>query len=183
MELIGKAPKSRKPRPIDLDRDLIAKRFWPKVEKGENCWIWKAFTTYEGYGRLSCTQYGKEVQYLAHRVSWWLFYGDDPGLMEVCHACDTPPCVRPDHLFLGTQADNLRDMYKKGRNDCSHLPKFLNGEANINAVITKEDAAKIKRLLRDGHRKTDIASYLNVSVHVVKNIARGATWNHVLPEM
>lgn len=88
----------------------IVERFWPKVAKaaGENgCWAWTAWTNNHGYGTL-----GDEY---AHRISWRLHFGEIPDGMRVLHRCDNPPCVRPDHLFLGTPKDNNADMSAKGR--------------------------------------------------------------------
>ena len=91
----------------------IAERFWRYVRKTDGCWEWTGATQFPGYGKLGLGD-GARVGY-AHRISWELHYGSIPEGMEVLHRCDNPPCSRPDHLFLGSQADNLADMRAKGR--------------------------------------------------------------------
>jgi hypothetical protein len=89
-------------------------RFWAKVDRTGDCWVWLAGKGRGGYGRLS--RAGLSPQYrLAHRHSWELAYGPIPDGLHVCHRCDNPPCVNPAHLFLGTDKDNLDDMRSKGR--------------------------------------------------------------------
>lgn len=93
--------------------------FWPNVDKvggpvhpvEGQCWIWRGSSESSGYGRFTLD--GKSV--LAHRFSWLLSHGVLPPGWMVCHRCDTPACVRPWHLFLGTAADNADDMVRKGR--------------------------------------------------------------------
>lgn len=94
---------------------LPEERFWSKVERTDTCWIWTASATEYGYGRISWEVDGKKRLFRAHQVSWMLHYGTIPFSLSVLHKCDNPPCVRPDHLFLGTQLDNMRDMVFKGR--------------------------------------------------------------------
>ena len=95
-------------------------RFWSKVDKSGDCWVWTAavvgsrnpkFDHVGGYGVFGI---GRKV-YRAHRVSWEMAHGPIPDGMLVCHSCDNRGCVRPSHLFLGDQADNVRDMDSKGR--------------------------------------------------------------------
>jgi hypothetical protein len=86
-------------------------RFWAKVSKGDGCWIWTGSRNPKGYGRLNT---GNRVR-LAHAISWELSHGAVPDGLWVLHRCDNPPCVRPDHLWLGTAADNTADMVAKGR--------------------------------------------------------------------
>lgn len=85
----------------------LSERFWPKVEKTDGCWLWTANTRPNGYGLFGSVG--------AHRVAYELCVGPIPSGMYVCHRCDNPACVRPDHLFVGTQLDNMRDMVTKGR--------------------------------------------------------------------
>lgn len=93
-------------------------RFWAKVDKSGDCWVWTASVFRErlGYGKFQTgSNRGESRVAYAHRVSWELHFGPIPNGLFVCHHCDNPPCVRPDHLFLGTAADNVRDMDRKGR--------------------------------------------------------------------
>jgi hypothetical protein len=103
--------------------------FWPRVDKGEGCWLWTGGVEGGGYGSIK-----KKGHHLAHRFSWELHYGEIPDGLYVCHKCDNPPCVRPDHLFLGTHQDNMRDMAEKGRR--------RSGRGNTK--LTKQQVAAIR---------------------------------------
>lgn len=93
----------------------VLARFWARVQCSPNgCWIWTGQTDARSYGRFSLPRRGSGAA-LAHRFMWGLVYGYVPRDRNVLHHCDNPPCVRPDHLFLGTQADNVADMLRKGR--------------------------------------------------------------------
>jgi hypothetical protein len=88
-----------------------AERFWAKVEKTDSCWPWRAGVNKE-YGEFN---FGNNWMRQAHRVAWELTHGPIPDGLCVLHKCDVPLCVNPDHLFLGTKLDNVRDMIAKGR--------------------------------------------------------------------
>lgn len=104
-------------------------RFWNKVRKSDNCWEWTAGKN-RGYGAFFVN--GKNVG--AHKFSWEIHFGEIPKGMYVCHRCDNSLCVRPDHLFLGTQLDNIQDSVMKGR----FWPS--------NEKLTMNDARNIKKL-------------------------------------
>lgn len=87
-------------------------RFWRRVKKTRRCWIWIGTKTGEGYGQLKVNK----ERWLAHRLSFVFAAGSIPEGMHVLHRCDTPACVNPKHLFIGTHQDNMRDRDAKGRN-------------------------------------------------------------------
>lgn len=115
---------------------FIEQRIAPDLNSG--CWLWTGNTHPTGYGVIGVRKRDKLKNTFAHRASWFAHKGQDPGRLKVCHRCDTPACVNPDHLFLGTQKDNLRDMYAKGR--------LVNrGSANGSAKLTDDQVRAIRR--------------------------------------
>lgn len=102
-------------------------RFLAKVEKTNTCWLWQASTTGAGYGQIWMNEDGwKRID--AHRYSYILHKGTIPEGLVVMHTCDNKLCVNPDHLILGTQKENLRDMYAKGRNRSLETYKQQSGD-------------------------------------------------------
>lgn len=102
-------------------QEPIEARFWQFVDKSGDCWVWTGARNKAGYGRFG--QGGDTRMVYAHRASYELHYGPVPTGMFVCHTCDNPSCVRPDHLFVGTRGDNMRDAHQKGRVDLSYVAK------------------------------------------------------------
>lgn len=116
-------------------------RFWDKVEKTETCWNWIGCINQKrgGYGFFNCG--GRKGKTLSvHRFSYAIHYGEIPLGMCVCHKCDNPKCVRPDHLFLGTPKDNVMDCFKKGR---LFIPK---APPKPNQKVTESQKNEIKTL-------------------------------------
>jgi hypothetical protein len=98
-------------------------RFWSKVVKTEACWVRTGTALPKGYTKI----WWNGSMKLAHRVSWMIHFGPIPESMMVLHTCDNPPCVRPDHLFLGTNQTNMTDMISKGRHHYSVRTHCKNG--------------------------------------------------------
>jgi hypothetical protein len=98
-------------------RRPLSERFWEKVDKSGDCWVWTGATVRTGHGKI----YAHGHPTAAHRLSYEWSYGPIPEGLCVCHRCDNPPCVRPDHLFLGTIADNNHDSIGKGRSATARL--------------------------------------------------------------
>lgn len=102
------APDTLKKRPHNYSSPV---HFWAKVNKTDSCWLWTGATCVRGYGILTF----QGNAWRAHRLSYTLTNCSIPIGMFICHKCDNPLCVRPDHLFAGTQSSNMRDMVAKGR--------------------------------------------------------------------
>ena len=153
--------------------DVIA-RFWNKVNKddGGGCWIWTGTIQSGGYGNVGV--HGRNLR--AHRLAYELTYGPIPPGMCVCHRCDVRSCVNPDHLFLGTKADNTHDMVRKGR----HVAISLPGSNNPSSVLTDDDVREIRRRVRvDGVSRTQIAKEFGVSQPLISQIVIGRAWKHL----
>jgi hypothetical protein len=164
-----------------------AERFWDKVNKNGPtpphrlelgpCWVWTTSTNNKGYGQLAVGKVdGRKKMRLSHRISWELHHGPVPPGLQVLHRCDNPPCVRPDHLFLGTQAQNMADCSAKGRMG----PRNLVGERNPAAKLREADVRVIRQRLANGERQTAIAADYGVHFSTIGLIARGQKWGHVL---
>lgn len=144
-------------------------RHW-QPEPNTGCWIWTAWIGNHGYGILRdpCSP----TTSLAHRVSYELHCGPIPAGMHVCHHCDNRWCVNPDHLFLGTQADNMADKARKNRSPFS--------EAHHMAKITEDDVRKIRE--RFAERRSfhwgaaELAREIGITHQTVWSIAHGKVW-------
>lgn len=146
--------------------------FWKRVSKPspDECWEWQGGKTPDGYGSAG----HKNKSVLAHRLAWELTNGPIPEGMEVCHKCDNPPCCNPDHLFLGTHADNIRDMFAKGRNN----PR--RGAANSNAKLTESQVKEIRSRYANKDGNTyELAQEYGVSQVTISALIRRKTWGHV----
>lgn len=132
----------------------IEDRFWAKVDRGGECWRWTADCDSSGYGSLKTGH----TKVSAHRLSWQLHHGQIPPGQSVLHRCDNPRCVRPDHLFLGTQADNIADMVAKGRGHFNRMSAAERAAHAANGLgwMTPEErsalAFKRERELTEGQR-------------------------------
>lgn len=150
--------------------------FWSFVQKadGDACWLWTKSTSRYGYGQQFWTD-GKN--WIAHRLAWTLTHGAIPKSVCLCHRCDNPACVRPSHMFLGTQADNLADMRAKGRG--FDFPTEKRGEKNPRARLTDNDVREIRRRHAAGESIKRLGKAFNYAHTNISAIIRGKIWAHV----
>ena len=151
-------------------RISLVDRFWKKVSKTTGCWLWKGASRHaSGYGMIYRRQDGHKVIDGAHRVSWLLHYGPVPAALYVCHHCDVPACVRPDHLFLGTHSDNMADMSAKGRS--------LRGARSTLAILTVSQVADIRHRYRPYKVSAQkLADEYGVHRQTIFNILHNKSW-------
>lgn len=153
----------------------MADRFWEKVKKGDptECWPWTANALPRGYGLFMVERREK----YAHRIAYELTHGPIPAGYFVCHACDTPACCNPSHLWIGTPADNAADMKNKGR--------VARGERHYSTKLTPE---QYQQLLREyealPHREGGyhmgagaLARRYGIAVKILSNLRRGVHWS------
>jgi hypothetical protein len=136
----------------------MSERFWNKVEKGNGCWRWTGAINTHGYGWL--TWKGKQTH--AHRVSWFLKNGTIKLRLQVLHKCDNPACVNPEHLYLGTVSDNMRDRANRRRCKTHKLTPIM--------------AEEIRSLHKAGEKQSILARRFNLSSGHVSEIVNGKYW-------
>ncbi|MBY6005380.1 HNH endonuclease [Salipiger bermudensis] len=143
-------------------------RFWMNVSVSEGCWEWTAGKDPNGYGRFAI----KETPNLAHRVSWRLAHGEDPGPKHVLHSCDNPGCVRPSHLRLGTHDDNMADKMSRGR----HVYGTSKGEAHGCSKLT---AAQVLEIRASADTGVNLSKRFGVSTTQISDIRNRRVWKHL----
>ncbi len=159
------------------EREL--RNFWKKVDKNGPipkhrpelgmCYMWKGSTHFTGYGYFNFL--GKVRR--AHRASWMIHYGSIPQGLLVCHHCDNPSCVRPEHLFVGTKFDNSSDMISKNRQ------KHPRGDSCVFSKLTTDKVLYIKRKCTEGVPRKELALQFGVCVGTIDSIMLRRVWRHV----
>jgi hypothetical protein len=156
-------------------------------EATRGCLEWTGNRTVpEGVGSYGLVRF-RGRQWKAHRVAWTLARGEVPPGLCVLHKCDNPPCCNPDHLFLGTYGDNVRDAHRKGRGHRNprgiplppeRIVNFSRGERHYRAVLSEADVRFI--LANKGRiRQVDLAAKFGVTQGMVSSIHRGDSWKHI----
>jgi predicted XRE-type DNA-binding protein len=148
----------------------VIEKFERKINKTDSCWLWCGAIDSHGYGSFT----HKLKKEKAHRFSYKLFVGDVPewtGYDSICvlHKCDNPMCVNPDHLFLGTHAENMKDKKNKNRAIGAHA-----GELHHKAKLTSEMVSNIRK---DTRKQNEIAASYGVDRRTIGDILLGRTWN------
>ena len=152
-------------------------RFWAKVQKLKEedggCWVWTAGQDKDMYGKFQISENGKTIYIRAHQYSWQLFTGRPcPRILQICHKCDHPWCVNPDHLFIGTTQDNTQDKVDKGRQ--------AKGEDQGSAKLNNEKVKEIRELFATGnYTKQKLSDLFSVSRHSIYSIVLKKTWKHI----
>lgn len=163
----------------------MSSEFWGRVicqERDDTCWEWQGPLNHNGYGRFYSE--GKRSQ--AHRVAWELTFGSVPESVCVCHKCDNPSCVNPAHLFLGSRADNLRDMDEKGRRSHGRahskamIGKTVRGEKHYRAKLVNAQVFEIRhRYAAGGVLQRELADEFGIDRSQVSHIVNMKSWRHL----
>lgn len=153
------------------------KLLWSRIDKhGDNeCWPW-THTLKQGYGHISLWN----QNFKPHRVVYFLHYGQWPGKMFVCHKCDHPACCNPEHLFLGTAKDNMRDMIRKDRANYTGAHKPTSGDNHGMAKLAEIQVLEIRDKFAVGDIKAyQLADLYNISRTTISRILLRQTWKHI----
>jgi hypothetical protein len=149
---------------MTIKQRLMAKA---KVNAETGCWDWTGGTVTGGYG--SIWHNGKTRR--AHRVAYQVFCGPVTDAQDVCHKCDNPGCINPAHLFAGTTAENIADMFAKGRNSCSR------GSDQHLSKLTENDVVAIRSA--EGITQRELAKRYGVHLTVISKVRRREIWKHI----
>jgi hypothetical protein len=158
-----------------LDDERMRARFMKQIvpEPNSGCWLFDCAPGPQEYSRFC---FDKKV-YRAHRIAYALFISDVAEDIDVCHRCDFPPCVNPDHLFLGTSADNHADMKVKGRS--TKGPGFF-GESSPRSVLTNELVSKLRaEYARGGISQHALARKYGINRNTIESFLSRRTWRHL----
>jgi hypothetical protein len=148
----------------------LVERFWKRVDKSGDCWLWTGGKHDFGYGIFSP---GRYTRIYAHRFSYELHYGPVPDGLYVLHRCDNPPCVNPAHLWLGTHLDNTADRHRKGRSRGHDLI----GEDHPRAKLTAAQVHDIRERYASGQASgVQLAREFGVRPTNISRIVLGQTW-------
>lgn len=163
------APKGERGRFVEMTAEQLLAGYLAQVQKSDGCWMWTGRTANGGHGRAGRWSGARTTDVPAHHVAWMLEHGSWPARGAVVrHRCDTPACVNPAHLELGTHADNVADRVSRGRSAI--------GERAGRAVLTEADA---RAVLASAERITHLARRYGVDPATIRAIRQGRTWRHL----
>lgn len=141
------------------------------IKQPNGCWEWNLNIREDGYGGVVARD-GKKS--LAHREAWKITHGEIPSKMEICHRCDNRKCINPDHLFMGTHTDNMRDMRQKER----HKPHI--GSKHGMAILDESKVQAIRQEYRTGNfTLQQLADINGVTIHAIWRVVHRKNWKHI----
>lgn len=147
-------------------RDQV--RFWGQVKVGVRCWEWTGTKDKWGYGKFTAA--GKT--WMAHRYAWTITHGEIPSNKFICHHCDVPACVNPEHLYVGDQRSNMDDLLRRERS--------TRGERNASAVLQAEEVTELRRLwLTGAWTQKALAAKFGIGATQASRIIRRERWRHL----
>jgi len=147
----------------------IETRLLSWTDKTDSCWLWRGYRDRNGYGQLTINKQTRK----SHRVSWEIFRGPIPADKCVLHKCDVGSCINPDHLYLGTKADNTRDALERNR----LRPPV--GERNWRCKLTEKRVTEIRKLRASGMMLKHLEKKFGISNGQISQIANHKAWKHV----
>lgn len=147
---------------------MVDERFWAKVDKSGDCWLWTGANNGVGYGKVRRPSLSSQ-SLLAHRYSWFLRFDKWPNYL--CHRCNNRACCRPSHLYEGTPKTNQQDRIKAGNGN--------EGSKHGMSRLTEAKVREAKALVASGHTLTAVAAKFGVAVTTICSIMHGRTWRHV----
>jgi hypothetical protein len=142
------------------------------------CWIYSGATNDAGYGIVGTGGRGMPND-RAHRITYRHFCGEIPNGMFVCHTCDVPSCCNPDHLFLGTNLDNVKDMIRKGRNSLPPRNPHVVGSVHPGAKVNEDQVIEMRELYRKGWTQQALSVKYGVVRQTISKIVNNKRFKHV----
>jgi hypothetical protein len=159
-----------------MSNDKVIQKLHQRIVKTvDDCWVWTGARNTLGYGMISHNR----TLIRAHRLSFAVSSGKDPADFLVCHRCDNPPCINPNHLFLGSYADNNADMKAKGRRKSSYPTIPLRGSLNGGAVLTEALVMEARLRRANGETYQAISDSFGVQYHTIRLAVIGRSWGHM----
>lgn len=167
-------------------KEKVSDRLIRHITKLEDkCWLWNGHKNDSGYGVMAIREQNRVKLLKVHRVSWEMHNGKIPDGLFVCHTCDVRNCVNPEHLFLGTSADNIADASRKGRmpfNDKAfaiEAGKKIYGSKVFGSKLKEADVAVIKSCVKKGIKQKELVEWYKVHPTTICDIINGRSWRHV----